>query len=158
MIEKKEKKSVKKVPRVAKSAKKSLALTPEQCATLARLVRLGNWVANAQRAGSTDDPRLAEYDALEQHLLAQSPLSIADEVAVGEIIADYDDEVFWDELCERLGHRDFHRRYSPEEIIAMGEQERFTRFQECVLPYEHEVEDFGIERLERMQTLADLGL
>ncbi len=138
--------------------KTTLRLKPEQYQTLAKLVRMGNWVANANRTGAPDDPRLLVYDELEHHIFTQVPLSSVDETDVREIIAGYDDEVFWDELCERLGHRDFHRRYSPEEIISMSETERFTRFQECVQPYEQEVEDFGIERLERMQTLADLGL
>lgn len=60
-----------------------------------------------------------------------------------EIMDDYDDDAFWDELEERLGRRDFERESSGAE--KKGDDKEMEAFREY---YADEFETFGIDRLE----------
>lgn len=150
--------------------KMSMELTKEQFLSLLKAVYLGNWLANAHRDGGPEDAREAEYSEIE-HLVfsfaerfgfgryAENEATergefyptraFEDETGVDELIAEYDEETFWDELPERLGLRDFHRRYSEEEIERMSGDERFERIGECVGAWLDEIDENGIMRLER---------
>ena len=139
---------------------------------LVKAVYLGNWVANAHRCGHDHDPNLPEYDAIAEYLFSLAPqfglsadieheIEFGETGAAGELVRlreEYNEEVFWSELCERLGERDFARRYTPEERQQMGEDEHFERLDACVTALEEETEAHGLERLEFMKTLEDLGL
>ncbi len=139
---------------------------------LVKAVYLGNWVANAQRCGHDHDPNVPEYDAIAEHLYSLAPqfglpaniehdLEFGDTGHAGELVRlreEYNEEVFWSELCERLGERDFARRYTPQERQQMSEDERFERLDACVTVLEEETEEHGLERLEFMKTLEDFGL
>ena len=140
--------------------------------TLVKMAYLGNWVANAHRCGHDDDPTLPEYNAIADYLYSLAPqfglpknieyeLEFGDTRYADELLRlreEYDDEVFWTELCDRLGERDFERRYTPEERQQMDEVEHFERLETCIIALEEETEEHGLERLEFMKTLEDLGL
>lgn len=147
-------------------------LTREQYVALLKAVYLGNWVANAHRCGHDHDPNLPEYDAIAEYLCSLAPqfglskdieheLECGDTGHAGELVRlreEYDEEVFWSELCDRLGKRDFERRFTPYEQQQMGEDERLERLDACVGALEEETELHGLERLEFLKTLEDLGL
>ncbi len=161
-----------------KDGQTQITLTANQYLTLLKAVYLGAWMANSHRAGTDDDPRYAEFVEISDFLFSLAPkfglahfvdsvsagdsahlptMEFEEETGVHALHHEYDDDTFWDELCDRLGERDFHRRYTPEEIMEMSEDERFMKLQECVIAYEVETEKHGIDKLEAMKTLEDLG-
>jgi len=143
-------------------------LTKEQYENLIKLVYLGNWMINAIRSGSEGDPRIKKYEDIEQYIF-----SFAKDVGLEKYIEydekfkqffptedfdedpemeqyrqDYDNEVFWQELADRLGSRDFLKEYGAEVIRKMDQKERFLREQEFIIKYEEEFEKHGINYLE----------
>ena len=134
-------------------------LTPEQAQHLLRLVYLGNWLANSQRVGSAEDPLIAEFDEVHRKLFSVAEIperAIENDSLVVRAIDEYRDEVFWDELVERLAHRDFERLWNlcpdHDELSPEMEQE----FAKLRLRYEGELEESGIDRLEMLRTVDDL--
>src|SRR5258708_1312420 len=89
-----------------------LKLTEEQARDLLRLAYLGNWLANALRDGSAADPHIQEFEDLIEHLFqasGTSERSVEDELFSEHLIESYNEETFWEELVDRLAHRDFER-------------------------------------------------
>lgn len=159
--------------------KASIVLTKEQYLALLKAVYLGNWMANANRDGSQEDPHVEEYEAISDYIFSFAPQfgfeeymshekdygtsfystnAFEEKTDVHQLHHEYDEETFWDELCDRLGEKDFHRTYSAEEINNMSNEERFLKLQECIIVHEEEAERYGIERLEIMKTLKDFGV
>ena len=142
-----------------------IEFSKEQFLALMKTVYLGNWLANAIR---TDD-KYKDYEAMEDYIFSFAkeagfdryvnhepkdgdryyPTSYFEEETDVDILKDeYDDELFWEELIERLGNRDFLNKYGKEEIRKMNREERFIKRMECEEKYEDEVEKYGVERLE----------
>ena len=149
--------------------KMSIGLTRAQFFALLKAVYLGNWMANAQRDGSADDPRKKEYEEIEDFIFShakQFGLSeyvddeeaakgkfyptrmFEEETDIHKLIEEYDEETFWDELIERLGDRDFFRHYSKDEIQKMSRDERFEKLYEFIDKWAEEINKTGIEKLE----------
>lgn len=147
-----------------------IEFTKEQFENLMKLVYLGNWMANANR---TDDTR-KKYEDLEGYVFSFAKdfglekyvddeeadkgkffptRFFEEETDVDEIRGEYDDESFWSELPNRLGERDFFRKYSKDEREKMTRDERFLKMQECIIKWEDELEDNGIEKLEAKKNL-----
>ena len=152
--------------------KKEISLTKDQYLTLAKTVYLGNWVANAQRSGALNDPHIKEYEEIARYIFSlasefgfpktfEHDLECSEDHAetteVSRIYEEYDKGVFWDELCEMLGERDFFRKYLKEERMRMTEEEHFLKLEECIIAYEEETEEHGIERLEILRQSKDSG-
>lgn len=146
-----------------------IEFTKEQFEALLKLVYLGNWLANANRDGSAEDPHKEEYEKLEDYIFSYAkqfgfgqyveneeaekgkfyPTRIFEEKTdIQELIDEYDEETFWDELIDRLGERDFERHYSKDEIQKMTQEERFNKLYEFIDKWEEEINENGIERLE----------
>ena len=135
--------------------------TKKQYESLAKIVYLGNWMANAQRTGSKDDSRLQEYDEIAECIFSLSPMfglpenyeneiEFSDDDSITEVSRlheEYDEDMFFDELPHRLGERDFYKKYTPEQIEKMTEEERFIKLMECEIAWETEFETYGIERI-----------
>ena len=151
-----------------KENKKSIEFTKDQFSTLMKIVYLGNWIANANRSGRPEDPQIKEYEKMEDYifsLAAQFSLDkyvdhepsdgeryfptglFEDETDVNKLHDEYDEENFWDELSERLGERDFYNAYSKKDWQKMSRDERFLKLQECVIKWEEELENNGLERI-----------
>ena len=148
---------------------RSIPLTRAQFRALLKAVYLGNWMANANRDGSRRDPRVEEYDEIEEYVLSFAKQFGFDEYVdddevihgrkffptrqfedmthVEGMIDEYNNENFWDELIDRLGERDFHRRYSEKEIKAMSREERWEKLDACTNAWADEVEANGLENL-----------
>lgn len=145
-----------------------IEFTKEQYENLIKLVYLGNWMINAIRIGTKDDPKIEKYDKIEQHIF-----SFAKEADLGKYIEydekhkmffptrefeesseleqyreDYDNEILWQELADRLGSRDFLKQYGAETIKKMSQKERFMKEQEFIIKYEEEFAKNGLNNLE----------
>ncbi len=142
-----------------------IEFTKEQFENLMKLVYLGNWMANAHRM----DDRIEKYEDLESYIFSFAKdfglekyaddekvgdgkfyptMSFVEETDVHDLHHEYDDDTFWNELPDRLGERDFFEKYSKEERGKMTQEEHFLKMQECIIAWEDELEEYGIERLE----------
>jgi hypothetical protein len=141
--------------------KKSIEFTKEQYEALAKTVYLGNWMANAQRTGSPDDPHMKEYNDIADYVYSLAKdFGLPDDFEAGLEFSDgeeeapeasrlheeYDERNVWEELCDMLGERDFFKKYTMDEIKKMGE-DGFMKRMECEIVWEEEFEKHGIERL-----------
>ena len=149
--------------------KMSIEFTKKRFLALLKVVYLGNWMANAHRDGSPKDPHEEEYEAIEDYIFSFAKQFGFDEYVddedakngkfsptrkfeegtdVDELHEEYDEETFWDELIDRLGERDFYRKYSKEEIKKMSQDEWFEKFYECIDQWADEMNKHGMNHLE----------
>ena|SRR3989338_11044687 len=149
--------------------KEKIELTKAQFLALLKAVYLGNWIANAHRDGSREDPMISEYEMIGDFIFSHArkfgfDRYVDDELAaerkfyptrwfeeetdVDKLHEEYDEESFWDELIDRLAERDLFRKYSENEIKQMTRDEYFVRLHELIDKWENEVNENGIERLE----------
>jgi len=162
-----------------KGDKKSIELTKEQYLDLAKVVYLGNWMANAQRDGSPENPHIEEYDNISDLIFSFATQfgfekytdheasdgsryfpsnDFTEDTKVHELHDEYDEENFWDELSERLGGRDFYKKYSERDFNKMTREERFMKMQECETAWEDEFENHGLNRVEILKQAKDFGI
>ena len=135
--------------------------TKKQYESLAKIVYLGNWMANVQRTGAQDDPRLKEYDDMAEYVFSlslmfglpenyENEIEFSDDDSITEVSRlheEYDEDMFFDELPHRLGERDFYKKYSEEEIATMSDEERFTKRYNLVDVWGDELVSHDIDRL-----------
>jgi hypothetical protein len=141
-----------------------LKYTSEEYTTLMKLVYLGNWMMNGikiseehirtfndieQKIFSDAEHygcgALIEYD---KHIKKYFPTQEFEEDA--ELVRgqrDYNDEIFWTELIERLAQRDFVSHYGDAAIRAMGERERKEKLSEHIKRYVDEFERHNLSRI-----------
>ena len=139
--------------------------TKKQFEVLLKLVYMGNWVANAHRTDREDDKRIEKYEEMQKYLLSFAkefglekyvdidneemyPSIELEEDETNELIDEYDDETFWEELTYRFTRRDFVREYGEEEISKMDTMERIKKDHPFLEKYQDEVDNYGIDRLE----------
>jgi hypothetical protein len=146
----------------------SIPLTRAQFLALLKVVYLGNWMANANRDGSRMDPHEKKYEEIENYIFSFAkqfdfneyvddedakkgkffPTRLFEEgTDVGELMEEYNEENFWDELIHRLGERDFSRRHSAAEIKAMTRAERFEKLDACINAWADEIDKNGMENM-----------
>lgn len=136
--------------------------TKKQYEDLLKVVYLGNWVANANKVRREPD----SFDHLEGHVFsfakdfgmdnyadADDPDMVyptrqfEEESRVQKMISEYDEETFWDELGDQLGERDFHEKYSEEDLEKMDPDERITKLYNYIEQWGEEFEKYGVSRL-----------
>ncbi len=139
--------------------------TKKQFEVLLKLVYMGNWIANAHRTGREDDKRIEKYEEVEKYLLSFAkefglekyvdiddekmyPSIELEEDETDELIDEYDNETFWEELIDRFTRRDFVREYGEEEISKMDTMERIEKDHPFLEKYQDEIYNYGIDRLE----------
>jgi hypothetical protein len=153
-----------------------IKLTKEQYKNLLKLIYLGNWMVNAIRSGADGDEQIEKYNDIEQHIFSFAKdaglekyiefdekynkffptIEFEEDPEIEKYRQDYDDEIFWQELADRLGTRDFIREYGEEVIEKMDQEERFIKLQEFIVKYEEEFEKNGIENLEVLKRIDDI--
>lgn len=144
-----------------------IELSEEQYETLLKLTYLGNWMVNSFQTDDIED----EYEDLESYIF-----SFAEEAGLGNYVdtengnqksyptSEFEDEVniyvdrynndiFWDELIERLAWRDFSRHYREEEIKKMTRLERLQNINPFLKKYSDEFGESGIDNLILKQDL-----
>lgn len=142
----------------------TIELTPAQYETLLKLVYLGEWMTNGVRIEEERDEQI--------HQAAQHFYSYADEAGASELIRydkeyrqyiptraldenndverfrdEYDEEVFWDELIEKLSMRDFMRLYGEQEWFAGSMSETGQIKSGIIQKYVDEFEARGVDNL-----------
>lgn len=151
-----------------KDKKQTIELTKKQFTALLKVVYLGNWMANAYRDDSPEDPHIQEYEEIEDYIFSLAsqfglekyvdhevtdgdryyPTNFFEETTdVHKLHEEYDEETFWDELADRLSTRDFLEKYSKEEINNMSREEYFEKISEFTDKYNEEFEKFGLDRI-----------
>ena len=135
-------------------------LTEAEYRELVRLAYLGEWLINAPH-DPEDEDELASLAFQRLLAIGRSLPEIDQDAETSEYfikakvtdgyyddhISDYDDHVFWDELCERLAARDLaaQRHINPEMI---DREEDLAALRPIEDKYRAEFEHYGIERLE----------
>lgn len=142
----------------------TIDLTPAQYETLIKLVYLGEWMANGIRGEEDRDERvfqatqhfysyadeagarsLIEYDKEYRQYFPTHALD--EDAAVVQFREEYDDEVFWDELIEKLAMRDFANQYGEQHWFSSGEQGASDIQGVFIKKYIDEFEAHGVENL-----------
>lgn len=138
-------------------------ITKKQYKTLIKLIHLGTWMANAHR---TDD-RIEEFDELEQYILSfckdfgmDDSVEYAedlkmffltgeflDESGVEELIDEYDNDTFWEELIHRMAERDLIEKYGEDTVRKMELEERLDKEWPFLNVYEEEFDENGLKNL-----------
>ena len=137
-----------------------IAFTKEQLEDFLDIVCLGQWMINGPRV-----ERIEKYDKLAQHVYKAAKeaglkgveyeekdaeywlTAEYEESVLQEFKEAYDNEIFWDDLSDRLAERDMEREFDSKAIEAMDNKERFIAHQTICRKYEEEFEKHGIERL-----------
>jgi len=148
----------------------TLNLTPEEYRALMKVVFLGNWMANAYR----EEP-LAEFDNIEQVLLAQASTFNAEDIVeydpkkktwvhtrafeddLGEKIDEYNIEALYDELGYWLARRDLINEIGEADASRMTPAELSNAAQAHLEKYDEEFDDNGIERIGIIEGLPVRG-
>ncbi|MCL5674896.1 MAG: hypothetical protein M1501_04035 [Candidatus Omnitrophica bacterium] len=141
-----------------------IEFTKEQFEILLKVTYFGNWMANAHRT----EEQIKKYEEMEDYIFSFAkqfgfdkyvddeesekrkfyPTRIfEEETDIQELIEEYDKETFWDELINRLGERDFYKKYGIEKIKKMNRDERFKKLNECINDWIDEINQYGIDRL-----------
>lgn len=137
--------------------------TKKQYISLIKLLHLGTWMANAHR---TDD-RIEEFEELEQYVLSVCKSfgmddsveydkelkmfflteEFLEESGVEELIDEYDNDTFWEELIHRMAERDMEKKYAEDTIRKMKFEERIDKEWPFIRIYEEEFLENGLTNL-----------
>jgi len=130
---------------------------------LIRHVFIGNWISNA-----TKIKRDEEIDAFYQSILSMAKnfniMEDSDDIMYSDAIHEYilsedkmnqymadieehTDEIFWDDLCDKLALRDAIEKYGLEKLNKMDLFECKKKIWEEEEKYSDEFEKWGVERL-----------
>jgi len=146
-----------------------IKLTDEQYENLIKLVYLGTWMINGIR---TPDDLVEKYEDLAHYIYSHAKREIRDKYfefdeeskrliptrefeedpELDEIIDDYNEEVFWNELIFRLAGRDLLKKYGEDAIRNMSLEERAEKEYPLLQMYEEEFIKNGIKNLEIRRT------
>lgn len=138
-----------------------IEFTDEQYKTLLKLTYLGNWMVNSFQSDDIEE----ECDNFESYILSFAsdagldhyvdtengnqrsyPSSeLEDELNI--YIDRYNNDIFWDELIERLAWRDFTRHFSDDEAKKMTPSERHQKIRPLIKKYSDEFSEAGIANI-----------
>ncbi|TGJ99691.1 hypothetical protein EHO59_17820 [Leptospira semungkisensis] len=142
-----------------------IEFTPEQYETLLKSIAISSWMINAFNEGEEESNSYAE---LEQYILSFAKefgkqefvdYDVADDIYyptrkfedqtdIFDIISDYDNELFWDELIHRMARRDFLEEYGESGLAAMAIEERIEKEAPYISKYEEIFTNQGLENVE----------
>ncbi len=139
--------------------------TKKQFETLLKTVYMGSWIANANRTNTQGDEFIVKYKELEKYLLSFAkdfglekyvdnsggeiyPSIDLEEDEVMDLIDEYDNDTFWEEIINRLVNRDFMREYENNILNKMDVFERIEKEHQFLEKYHDEIDKYGIKRLE----------
>lgn len=138
--------------------------TKEEYETLVEMLYIASWVISAFDVGPQPDKQ--KYDDLEQKVLSHAKdFGMGKDIELDknlkkyfhsrefeeghtmELIDEFQDETFWDELMNRLAERDLVESYTEKEIKKMDVWDRITKTDEFADKYGEEFEENGIINL-----------
>ncbi len=136
-----------------------IKLTKKQFENLIKLVNLGNWMVNSYREEDSDDDfneleeyifSIAEDNGFEEliefdpHLDGYYPTTLMED-EIFEIVDEYNNEMFWDELVYRMARRDLIRELGDKDISELDFEERMEKLLPLLEKYETEFEKNGLD-------------
>jgi len=137
-----------------------IKLTKEQYKTLAQIVFLGNWLANASRTNP-----IKEFDDIQEHILSYAKhFELAEivqeekgsgdtypteefEDSLSPYIDEYNQDNFWEELIHSLAYRDLRTELGDDEFSNLERDELLDKIQPYMEKYAKEFEENGITNL-----------
>lgn len=147
---------------------KNIDITNQEYRLLLNMLQMADWILHAHTVNSRYD----EYSALLQKLMA-----IAKDYGCGELVQyieakrtyyptneyllsdevqgpidEHNDEIFWDELTDRLARRDVMREVGIKEYRELEKSERRARLSKAQEKYDKEFSTQGVKRLELPET------
>ena len=137
-----------------------IPLTQQQYKTLLLMVYLGDWMINAIRSDPDEDFQgmacyiysfvetfgITGLVGPEPYKGKKFPSREFDKLAQ-PYIRQYDTQIFWEELADRLAERDFVADYGLKAIEDMTPEERFAKRSELTDQYLDEFESHGLDRV-----------
>ncbi len=143
-----------------------LELDRQEYLTMLTVVQIADWILHASGGDAPDEPE--DFRALEQKILAQAKEAgceslVERDEAIGRwvfsrefentslgaaYVQQYEDDVFWDWLVQRLTERDLVRKLGEEAYMKLGPVELAKREGPYFDMYDHEIQENGLERLE----------
>jgi hypothetical protein len=70
-----------------------------------------------------------------------------EEFIFNDILGNYEESYFWEELCDKLGRRDMAKKYDMKSQKEMDNLEKFTLLDKFIALYEEEFVENGIMNL-----------
>lgn len=142
------------------SKKVTIELSEEQYKNLLKLVYLGEWVSQSyaeepsekildtidvvyKHSKNTDAKNMVEFD---KKIGRHFPTAKMEEEML-DYIDDYDDNVFWDELVDRMSEKDLIKKFGDKKVEKMSFEDRIEEEAPFIEKYENEFAENGIERL-----------
>ncbi len=142
-----------------------IEFTPEQYETLLKSIAISSWMINAFNEGDEESNSYAE---LEQYILSLAKdfgkqefvdydaaddvyfptRKFEDQTDIFDIISDYDNELFWDELIHRMARRDFLQEHGETGVAGMAIEERIEKEAPFITKYEEIFTNQGLENIE----------
>ena len=139
-----------------------IKLTEKQFEKLLKLTYLGMWVVEAHeqdndnyfteieqllysKSEEISDQKFIEYDEVSKKYYPA--LNFDKEDIIVKYIDTYEENIFWDELIDRLTKRDMINKYGLDGIQKMSQEEVFEHEKEFIDKYEQEFQKTGIENL-----------
>jgi hypothetical protein len=140
-----------------------IQLTKEEYRLLLDMLHISDWVMNSHKV--EEDPKTQPYKRVEQKIMSYAkefgfenlveydnkydeynPTSEFEDLESSmAFIEDYEDDVFWDELCHRLAQRDLIREKGLKKIQAMEPMARMLEEDKIAEKYDSEFVANGIE-------------
>ena len=152
-------------PAAAKERLMNIPFTPEEFRTLLDMIYIADTVIYGYE--SHDEAKTKACWDVEQKILALArDFGCEDQVqfnnaykafyvtreyentaAAGEFLESYGDNVFWDELVDRLAQRDIERHFTEDELLAMTFDERNAKEEEYRSRYWDDFEKNGLDHV-----------
>ena len=141
-------------------SKIKIELSEEQYKNLLKLVYLGEWVSqsyNEKPSTAIEEVEQAVY-TVSKGTKSENLLELDDktkryfpsidmEEEMLETIDEYDDNVFWDELVDRLAERDLIKAHGEDKVVKMSFEDRIEEEDPIIEQYEEEFSKNGIDKL-----------
>ncbi len=132
---------------------------------------IADWVLTAFRTSGDEEPYLQEYSAIEQKIFTLAkdygyadfveldkesglyhPTRIYEDSMEGEhgsikYLKEFETDLFWDELSQRLARRDIVEQLGKDRFMQMDPFERFQVIEELAEKYTQEFLDNGLEHI-----------
>jgi hypothetical protein len=141
-----------------------LSLSDSEFERLLKLAYLGEVVMNDWTFPEQWTPEQREAAETLYDLCARAPGTLAEKYVerdgrgewgpstllreeMGNLLGDYDDDVFWDELVLRLARRDLLEEYGQNTLDTMSPAHREKAEKPLIDYYNHEVRDHGLDRV-----------
>ena len=140
-------------------------ITKKQYRLLLDILSIAEWVMDAYKV--EEDPKSKPYKEVEQLFLSRAkefgfdnlveydreddkyyPTREYEDLETDRVFIDeFEDDVFWEELCNRLAKRDLMRTHGVEKVARMEILERLTTQDKIIEKYQNEFYENGLENL-----------